>query len=139
ISLSEFIYRYGTEGGKIIWESIRKNGVEHIRNNIKQYQLDCDYTEQDALDVASSEKDVTGIFKEAEHLTQFGYETRFIKKEEMPHILGTEKYYGGVLYPHGFGINAYKYCQAMKNILMQEGVEIYEETHALSIKENQVT
>src|SRR5438045_2224848 len=27
ISLSEFIYRYGTEGGKIIWESIRKNGV----------------------------------------------------------------------------------------------------------------
>jgi gamma-glutamylputrescine oxidase len=133
------MYRYGTEGGKTIWDSIRNNGVEHIRNNIKQYQLDCDYTEQDALDVASSEKDVAGIFKEAENLTQCGYETRFIKKEEIPHLLGTEKYYGGVLYPHGFGISAYKYCQAMKNVLLKEGVEIYEESPALTIQEHLVT
>jgi gamma-glutamylputrescine oxidase len=139
VSLSEFIHRYGVEGGKTIWDAIRKNGVEHIRNNIKQYQIDCDYTEQDSLDVASSEKDVGDIFREAENLAQLGYETSFIKKEDIPFLVGSKNYHAGVMYPHSFGINGYKYCQAMKDILLNEGVEIYEETPALSVEEHVVT
>ena len=139
ISLSEFIRRYGPEGGKTIWESIEKQGVEHIRKNIKQYQLECDYSEQNTLVVASSEKDVKTILTEAENLARFGYETRFIKKEDIPRMVGSKKYYGGVIYPHGFGISAYNYCQGMKNVLQQEGVEIYEETPALTLQEHLVT
>lgn len=139
MSLSEFVHRYGAEGAKTIWQSIQKHGVDHIRNNIKQYQLDCDYTEQDSLEVARSDKDVTNIRKEAENLARFGYETNFIKKEDIPLILGSKKYYGGVTYPNSFGISAYKYCQAMKNVLVKEGVEIYEETPALSLQDHLVT
>jgi len=139
ISLSEFIDRYGTEGGKTIWKSIQKYGVEHIRNNINQYQLDCDYTQQVSLDVASSENDITAIMQEAENLSQFGYETQFIKKEDISLLLGSDKYYAGVMYPNSFGINAYKYCQAMKNVLLNDGVEIYEETPVLSLQEHLVT
>src|SRR5213075_1877776 len=111
-------------------------GVEHIRNNINQYQLDCDYTQQDSLDVASSENDVAGIMQEAENLSQLGYETKFIKKEDIPLFLGSKKYYGGVIYPNSFGINAYKYCQAMKAVLLKDGIEIYEETPVLSLQEH---
>jgi len=139
ISLSEFVNRYGAEGAKTIWESIQKHGVDHIRNNIKHYQLDCDYTEQDSLEVASSEKDVADILKEAENLARFGYETSFIKKEDIPLVLGSNNYYGGVTYQNSFGISAYKYCQAMKNVLIKEGVEIYEETPALTLQEHLVT
>ncbi|MDR3550780.1 MAG: FAD-binding oxidoreductase [Candidatus Babeliales bacterium] len=139
ISLSEFVYRYGIEGGKMIWDSIEKQGLEHIRNNIKQYQIDCDYVEADSLEVASSQKDLKDIIKEAENLAKFGYETNFIKKEDLPLILGSKKYYGGVTYPKSFGINAYKYCQAMKTILLASGVEIYEETPVLSMEEHMVT
>lgn len=139
ISLSEFVHRYGAEGAKTIWESIQKHGVDYIRNNIKHYQLDCDYTEQDSLEVASSEKDVADILKEAENLARFGYETSFIKKEDIPSVLGSNNYYGGVTYSNSFGISAYKYCQAMKNVLIAEGVEIYEETPALSLQEHLVT
>jgi hypothetical protein len=94
MSLSEFIERYGIEAGKTIWKLIQLYGVEHIRNNIKQYNLDCDYTEQDSLDVASSEKDVEGIVKEAEYLAQFGYKTNFITKEDLPSIIGSDYYIG---------------------------------------------
>ncbi len=139
MSLSELVYRYGAEGAKTIWELIQKHGIDYIHNNIKHYQLNCDYTKQDSLEVASSEKDVTNILKEAENLARFGYETNFIKKEDISLILGSEKYYGGVTYPNSFGISAYKYCQAMKNILITEGVEIYEETPALNIQEHLVT
>ncbi|HTM06460.1 MAG TPA: FAD-binding oxidoreductase [Patescibacteria group bacterium] len=139
MSLSELVYRYGAEGAKIIWELIQQHGVDYIHNNINHYQLDCDYTKQDSLEVASSEKDVTNILKEAENLARFGYATNFIKKEDIPLILGSEKYYGGVTYPNSFGISAYKYCQAMKNVLIKEGVEIYEETPALSLQEHLIT
>ena len=139
ISLSEFVHRYGAEGAKTIWDSIQKHGVDHIRHNINHYQFDCDYIEQDSLEVASSEKDVTNIIKEAENLARFGYTTNFIKKEDIPLVLGSNKYYGGVTYPHSFGISTYKYCQAMKNVLIKEGVEIYEETPALTLQEHLVT
>lgn len=139
ISLSEFVHRYGVEGGKVIWESIQEYGVEHIRNNIKKYQIDCDYTQEDSLEVASSQKDVNIIRQEAENLARFGYETKFIKKEDIEQILGSKKYYAGVTYPNSFGISAYKYCQAMKKNLMQCGVEIFEETPVLSLQEHLVT
>ncbi len=139
MNLSEFVNRYGIEAGKTIWNAIEQNGVEHIRTTIKQYKLECDYTEQDSLDVASSPSDVKNIRQEAEYLAQFGYATQFIKKKEIPTLLGSEKYYGGVLYPNSFGINGYKYCQEMKNILVQQGVTIYEETPVLSIQDHCVT
>jgi gamma-glutamylputrescine oxidase len=139
ISLSEFVSRYGTEGAQTIWESIQKHGVDYIRNNIKQYHLDCDYMEQDSLEVASSEKDVADIIKEAENLARFGYATNFIAKKDIPHVLGSQRYYGGVTYPNSFGISAYKYCQAMKDVLIAQGVEMYEETPALTIQEHLVT
>jgi len=139
LSLSQFIDRYGVEGGKTIWNSIEKKGLEHIRNNIKNYNIDCDYTEQDSLELASSNKDLKVIVKEAENLANFGYSTKFIKKEDLPFVIGSTKYYGGVVYSKTFGINAYKYCQEMKKILTSEGVEIYEETPALNVQENSVT
>ena len=139
ISLSEFIERYGIEAGKTIWQLIQQDGVEHIRNNITHHNIDCDYTVQDSIDVASSAKDIPDILSEVEHLAQNGFTTQFIKKEDIPSIIGTDNYFGGVIYANSFGINGYKYCQAMKNILLRDGVEIYEETPALSIKNHVVS
>ncbi len=139
LSFYEFVQRYGAEGGKTIWDLLENYGLDHIRKNIKHYNIKCDYTEQDSLEVASSQKAVKTVRREAEYLARFGYKTDFIKKEDMPSFLGTKRYYGGVLYPKSFGMNTYSYCQAMKNILLEEGVEIYEETPALSLEENRVT
>jgi gamma-glutamylputrescine oxidase len=139
IGLSEFIARYGVDGGKTIWDAIDKQGVEHIRATIKHHQIACDYREEDALEVASTEADVKILLQEVENLAKFGYTTNFIKKENLHSVLGSEKYYGGITYPKGFGINAYKYCQAMKDILRTQGVEIYEETPALTVQEHLVT
>lgn len=138
VSLSEFVARYGADGGKTIWDAIEKHGVEHIRTTIEQYQIECDYTQADSLEVASTESDVKIILQEAENLAKFGYSTKFIKKEDLPAVLGSKKYYGGITYPNSFGINTYKYCQAMKDILRTQGVEIYEETPALNVQENLV-
>ncbi len=139
ISLSGFIKRYGQEGGKRIWDAIEKDGVEHIRRNILEHKLDCDYSEEDSLFVANSEKDVQEVIKEAESLGHCGYSKNYIKKEDLSAFLGSNGYYGAVIYPKSFGISAYKYCQGMKNVLSKAGVEIYEETPALQIDDGVVT
>jgi gamma-glutamylputrescine oxidase len=79
------------------------------------------------------------IVKEAEYLSRFGFDSSFTKKEDIPTLLGTKKYYGGVTYRNNFGINAYKYCTAMKNILTQQGVAIYEETPVVALDAHSVT
>lgn len=139
IGLSEFVRRYGVEGGLAIWNLLEERGKEHIRKNIKDHSIECDYIEEDSLEVASTQKDLSIILKEAEYLAKFGFETKFTKKEDIPAVLGTSRYFGGVTYGKNFGISAYKYCQAMKNILAQQGVEIYEETPVLSLQEHLVT
>lgn len=139
ISLSEFVARYGAEGAKTIWDAIEKKGLEHIRSTIEKYQIDCDYVEADSLEVASKKSDVEIILKEAENLSKFGYATNFIKKDDLSSILGSKRYHAGVTYPKSFGINTYKYCQGLKDVLSAQGVEIYEETPVLSIENHLVT
>ena len=51
----------------------------------------------------------------------------------MRQIIGTEKYSGAVRYPDTFGINSYLYCQALRDILINAGVKIFEETAVIKI------
>ena len=117
---------------------IEQQGVEHIRNTIMRYAIECDYIPEDALEVASSKRAIPVIRTEANALIKAGFKTQFIEKEELAQLLGAKHYFAAILYPNSFGINSYKYCQAMKDILRAQGVEIYEETPALAIKDHQI-
>jgi len=139
LGLTEMVERYGKDAGKTIWEMIIKDGVDYIRNNISTHNLACDYTEQDSLEVATTQKDLKTLYEEAEQLHQFGYESTRISQSELAQYLTSKSYHGGITYPHTFGMSAYKYCQGMKNVLISQGVEIYEETPALTINEHSVT
>lgn len=138
LSLSDFIDTYGDTGGKNIWSSIEA-GVEHIRNNIETHVIDCDYEKQDSLFVANSARAVKKLREEDENLQKFFNKSGFVEKHEVPSLLGTKGYYGGVIYKDNFGMNAYKYCQAMKEILIKQGVQIFEDTPVLDFKNHVVT
>ena len=137
LSLTDFINSYGNEGGKAIWKNI-EDGVEYIRKNIEQYAIACDYSPEDTLVVANTKSAVPKLIKEHENLVRLGYETSFIKKDDIPLYLGSNEYYGGVTYAKSFSINGYKYCQEMREILRAQDVAIYEETPVLSFTEHEV-
>lgn len=137
VSLSEFIERYGDVGGKNIWASIDA-GVKYIQDNIQRYSIDCDYEQQDSLFVANTARAVKKLREEDENLQKFFTSPGFVEKQELSYVLGSDKYHGGVIYKDTFGMNAYKYCQAMKKILLQQGVHIFEETPVLDFKNNSV-
>ena len=127
-SLHAFTQRYGKEKAKEIWE-FAIGGVKHIQKNIEVFSLACDHQVEDTLVVANSSK----MFKEdleVEYTTrkELKYPSTLYTKEELPSVLGSEKYYGGIRYKGSFGINAYAYCQGMKEVLQEQGVFVYEET-----------
>ena len=138
ISLFELIRIFGPEMGKKIWQLIG-SGVDTIRDNINTYNLQCDYQVQDTLVLANSARAFSNdIQKEYDNRTSAGYTSTLYTHKTVGSVIGSEDYVGGVSYGGTFGIQAYKYCQGMKQVLRDAGVSIYEETPAISIEQKRV-
>ena len=137
-SLHNFLEIYGPEQGKNLWE-FALSGVENIRANIKKYSIACDYQEQDTLVLATSWRGLkNSIEREYKAHRNLHYESKLYTQGELPSILGSSDYYGAIRYPGTFGICAYQYCQAMKHILLSQGVQIFEDCPALEINAHKV-
>lgn len=121
-----------------IWKFIER-GVEIIRTNIETFNLDCDYQKQDTLIVANTERDFkSDISVEYAHRQKLNYESTLYQEHELPKVLGCNQYKGGISYGNTFGIHGYRYCSGMKDILKNDGVQIYEETPVIDIQDHQV-
>lgn len=136
LSLSDLVRIYGEAEGKKLWQFV-ESGVNTIRSTIEDYTIACDYQKQDTLVVASTK----GAFNSSitkEHATrqQVGYESSLYTESELPTILGSCSYKGGISYGGTFGIHGYRYCSGLKTVLQELGVQIYEETPALAIQDH---
>lgn len=130
--------RYGDEQAKALWDFVTR-GVEHIRHNIVTHNFDCDYSIQDSTVVANRLADFKEIEQEHIKRLQLGYSSVLYKPEKMSELLGSSHYYGGRTNNGTFGIKAFDYCQELKKVLLASGVKIYEESPAVTIKNNVVT
>lgn len=137
-SLSDLIRIYGKDDARKLWELV-KFGVDSISANIIKYNLDCDFTAQDTLIVALNKKDYEeDIITEHKNRLNFGYDSFLYDEQSLKLIMGSDKYAGAVRYSNTFGINGYKYCQGLKKVLENLGVQIFEDTPAIEILDNSV-
>lgn len=136
LELNHFITLFGVEQAKKIWQ-FALDGCGLIQKNIKQFALQCDYQEQDTLIVANNKSAIAHIQKECTARADAGYPSTFYTQETLPQIMSGD-YYAGIRYQGSFGIQAYHYCQQMKNVLQERGVQIYEETPVLSLQSNSI-
>ncbi len=137
LSLSEMTNRYTADGAFKIWNMI-SDGVENIRSNIIDFNFDCDYQLQDTIILANTLSAMKDLQLEHENLEKFGYKTQFYQKDSIQNYIGSQDYVGGIVYENSFGIDGYKYCQAMKRHLQSLGVLIFEETPVTSIEDHTV-
>ncbi|MFI5333026.1 MAG: NAD(P)/FAD-dependent oxidoreductase [Candidatus Babeliales bacterium] len=137
LSLTNFIKKYNVNAAQGIWKHIN-SGVTFIKNNIDTYGIKCDYIPQDTLFMANHKRSMKSLYEEYLNLEKFGYKSFFLEKEDVRTYLNTDAYYGGVGYRDSFGIDAYAYCQGMKSILKDQGVQIFEETPVIAIEDHRV-
>ncbi|MBI2774846.1 FAD-binding oxidoreductase [Candidatus Dependentiae bacterium] len=139
LPLRTFKEKYGAQEAGNLWNFIL-SGVNIIKENIKKYDLDCDYQEQDTLVVANGERAFKNeIMREYQTRQELNYESRLYTHDEIGQVITGANYSGGVRYADTFGIHASRYCGGMKMVLEKMGVRIYEETPVIDIKNNEVT
>lgn len=138
LSLFELTRIFGLDAGKKLWNLIG-SGLTTIQNNIKNYNLDCDYQVQDTLVLANTSRAFTSdIQKEYENRQKANYPSILYTQDSVRTVIGSDQYKGGIAYGGTFGIQAYRYCLEMKKVLKQEGVLIYEETPVIDIKQQSI-
>ena len=138
LSFTDFSKKYSQETAFLIWNFITQ-GVQDIKNNILENKLECDYSEQNTLILASTLQAMKELETEYQNLQSYGYKTKFYNKIELEERITSTAYFGGIEYEETFGINGYKYCQEMKNHLLNLGVMIFEETPVTQINGHTVT
>ncbi len=133
--LRDTVKSYGEDNARQI-RQFALTGVDIIRNNIERFNISCDYQVQDSLYLANSQRDFKKIKLEHEVRQKLGYQSTLYNRSEIDAIIGSPKYFGAVRYSGTFAINSYLYCQAMKEILRQSGVSIYENTPVTKIRKD---
>lgn len=138
LSLSDLISLHGSNSAIKLWDFVI-NGVNLIEDNIKKFNLDCDYQKQDTLILAQNNHAFrTDIKKEYESRKKFNFDSVLYQESDLELILGSKNYKGGISYSNTFGIQAYRYCQEIKKILIERGVQVYEETPVIKINKDSV-
>ena len=137
MELSSLVRSRGVERAKRLWEFV-VSGVDDIRENIQHHKIDCDFQVQDSLFLANSPKAYSRVVDEHDARTRFGYDSTLYDAQTIRAVLGSEECCGGVRYPGTFGINAYRYCQEMRDVLRDSGVVIHEQSCVTDIGETGV-
>jgi len=132
LDLNYFKKVFGCDNAKKLWE-FAIDGVAFIERNIKRHHLVCDYQVQDTLVVANSRHAFGELEQEYQTRQELNYPSTLYNQETLVSALGGDHYFGGIRYGGTFGINAYLYCQLMKEVLLQQGIQVYEDSPVLSI------
>jgi gamma-glutamylputrescine oxidase len=135
LELSQLIRRFGVTGAADLWK-VATTGVEMMASQIKNHNIVCDFQVQDSLFLGLGKSDWRDIKEEMKSRNLLKFDQRLYSEEELKSIIGSEGYSGAVRYSGTYGIDALLYCQGMKKLLLDSGVEIYESSEVTFIKEN---
>lgn len=131
LELSQLIRRYGKKGAARLWGAA-SSGVDVIRGVVKDHGTDCDLLEQDCLFIANDEAALSEIKEEEEARGALGFDKQRYAQAEMGKVIGSDAYHGALRYSNTFAMNPLRYAQALKKVLLDKGVHIYESSEVLS-------
>lgn len=137
LELSQLIRRYGPGGARDLW-TVPVQGIERILAIAKRYSIECDLLKQDSLFLGNGEGGRRDIEEEIGSRRRLGYGVTSYSAAELPKIIGTDGYSGGVRYGDTYGINALRFAQGVKRALVDGGVSVYESTEAKRIEDRTV-
>ena len=135
LELSQLLRRFGKTGAADLW-SVATKGVEMMANRINEHKIDCDFQVQDSLFLGLGKSGWNDIQEEMSSRQLLGFEQTLYDKHEVKNIIGSDSFSGAVRYPGTFGVDALLYCQGMKKILLEHGIEIYEASEVVKLNDH---
>lgn len=105
-----------------------QEGINLIKKIIEENNIQCDYKDQDAYVYATKASETEDLKKELEAYKKLGIEGFYTDTLPLPNNL-----YGALGVKNQGQFNPIKYIYSLYNILLESGVEIYENVRALDI------
>jgi gamma-glutamylputrescine oxidase len=137
LEFSDLVERFGEADGCKLWQ-FAEGGLERMRENIRTYNLACDYIEQDSLFIAKNKRGISLVEDEYAIQKKAGFSVQLYHKTQLPAIIGSDTYYAGVRASGTYGINTYQYCQQFKKVLAQQGIGLYERSPVTELRSDGV-
>lgn len=133
LEVDQLLKRYGPEGASITW-NMAVEGVAHIIANIKRYHIECDLQPQDTLYLGIGARGKGLIEEEVRARNKLHYPFRTYNKKQLQTIHPANAYTAGMRCFNSWGINSLQYVHGLKEILVRQGLKIYENTPVITIK-----
>lgn len=134
LELSQLVRRYGLKGANEIWQ-VPVKGIRYIKANVEKYGIACDFRVQDSLFVGIGKDGWNDVQDEMACRKQVGFTNQELyDKARLGSILNATDFTGAVRYDETYGIIALQYLQGMKQVLLDDGMRIFESTEVKQIK-----
>jgi gamma-glutamylputrescine oxidase len=125
--------KLGREWAHRLW-SLAEEGLRTTKQLIADNAIDCDL-KPGVLHAAWKRAEAPWLEAEAEHLVRdYGYDKlRYVPEAEMREMVGTTRYFGGLLDQGAAHLHPLNYCLGLARAALAKGVRIYEGTRALDV------
>lgn len=137
LELSHLLRRFGKDGASDLW-NVATNGAKQIISTIKTHQIECDLQEQPSLFLGLGNSGKNAIHEESEARKQMGFGFKTFDQNEMQLAIGSKEYSSAISYSGTYGINPLQYSQEIKQVLLDNGVKIFESSEVIGIDGNNV-
>ncbi len=137
LELSQILRRYGPQGARDLWECAQW-GCDRIVSMVREHGIEADLQKQDCLFLGEGRGGPGEVRDELAARRSMGYEVQGYSAEELPAVIGATGYTGAVRYKNTYGVNALRYAQGVKKVLLDHGVHVYESTEAVGLKDRTV-
>ncbi len=128
LELHQLVRRYGVTAAGEIWEAPMR-GIERVVETIRQYDIQAGLLRQDSLFLGLGKDGRQAVEEERECRESVGFtDQRVYDENGLKGILGAQEYTAGIRYGGTYGINPLATLQGFKNLLVENGMRVYEST-----------
>lgn len=125
---------YGAEMMRRIYDTTN-SGIRMILDIIERHSLDVDYRCDGTLTVLTDPRRAEAAHAEVEYLNGAGIPVQFLDSSALKQRFDISGVYGAVLDPNSGQINGAQLTRGLRPVLLEQGVELYENTPVLKIRE----
>lgn len=120
---------FGMEGAQIYADS-QQSAIEKIAALVEENEIDCDFTRTDAYVYTEEEAELERITTEVEAATKLGLPASYVESTQLPF-----KIKGAIQFTNQARFHPRKYLLALTEKIAGDDCQIFEETRALDIEE----
>ena len=127
------IKRHGEETGRALYhESVE--AYELVKRLIAEEEIDCEFRESGHLELAYAPSHVDDLHEQIESLAVVGVEATFVPRERLRDEIGSDAYYGGLLYEGSGLLHPGKYFAGLVAAAERAGADLHDGIRATGIR-----